>query len=70
MTSVNFEIPFPLTLTLSPGERGQPLETFLKFSGREAEASRGFADWLETILPLPRGEGRGEGKAREKFLGA
>ncbi len=53
---------FPLTLTLSPAEREQPLATFLKFVSHGAEVSRGFAKTLETILPLPVGKGRGEGK--------
>jgi hypothetical protein len=58
----NFFAPFPLTLTLSPGEREQPLAAFLKSESRRAEVSRGFAKTLETILPLPKGEGRGGGK--------
>ena len=56
--------PFSLTLTLSRWERGQPLAAFVKPASRAAEASRGFAQTLETILPLRsigwRGEGRGE----------
>ena len=55
-------IPFPLTLILSPGEREQPLTGFVKFASCRAEASRGFAKTLGAILPLPKGEGRGEGK--------
>jgi hypothetical protein len=54
----------PLTLTLTPGEREQPLDTFLKFESPQAEASRGFAKALGTFPPLRWGEGRGEGKAR------
>jgi hypothetical protein len=53
---------FPLTLTLSPGERGQPLNNFPKSEGHRAEGWREFARTPETILPLPKGEGRGEGK--------
>ena len=58
---------FPLTLTLSPAEREQPLDAFLKFVSRGAEVSRGFAKALETILPLPAGEGRGEGERGVHF---
>jgi hypothetical protein len=52
---------FPLTLTLSLGEREQPLAAFLQLDCFEAESDRGFTETLETILPLPTGEGRGEG---------
>ena len=47
---------FPLTLTLSLGER-EPLQPRLG----SADAHR-FADRLPRILPLPKGEGWGEGK--------
>lgn len=50
---------FPLTLTLSLGERGQLLSVFKNSDDHGAEASRGFAKRLETILPLPEGEGPG-----------
>ena len=57
-------VAFPLTLTLSLGERAQPLDIFLKFESRAAECSRGFAKAQEPVLPLRslggRGEGRGE----------
>jgi hypothetical protein len=53
---------FPLTLTLSRGERGQPLDAFENFANRGAEFSRGLAEKLGAFLPLPLGEGRGEGK--------
>ena len=55
-------VTFPLTLTLSLGEREQPLDAFFKFKGRPAESSRGLARKREMIPPLPKGEGRGEGK--------
>ena len=50
-----------LTLTLSPGEREQPpplLRLFIDYSANIDSPS--FAG-LKTILPLPSGEGRGEG---------
>ena len=53
---------FPLTLTLSLGERGQPLEIFLNLLSCGAEFSRDFAKSLGAFLPLLGGEGRGEGK--------
>ena len=53
---------FPLTLTLSPAEREQPLATFLKFQRHRVEVSRIFAKKQGAFLPLPEGEGRGEGK--------
>ena len=61
-----------LTLTLSPGEREQPLGVLLKFARREAEAvfshamkkQLNLAKTLGAFLPLRsigwRGEGRGE----------
>ena len=55
---------FSLTLTLSRWERESPLSAFKKSDAERAEAGRGFARTLETILPLRsigwRGEGRGE----------
>ena len=53
---------FPLTLTLSLGEREQPLDIFLKPNRNRAEISPRFAKARRAVLPLPRGEGRGEGK--------
>jgi len=41
-----------LTLTLSPGEREQPLDAALKFPDCGAEDSRGFAKTLGAFLPL------------------
>jgi hypothetical protein len=69
----NFVV-FPLTLTLSPAERRQPLDTFLKLTCRTAEVRHRFAGvfkrgtkfrrdyvrMLGAFLPLPGGEGRGE----------
>jgi hypothetical protein len=57
----------PLTLTLSRGEREQPLVNFLKFGSHGAESSRRLGETLGTFLPLPEGEGRGEGKRGFSF---
>ncbi len=43
---------FPLTLTLSRGEREQPLDTALTFESRGAEDRRRFATKLGAFLPL------------------
>ena len=43
---------FPLTLTLSPGEREQPLDISVKFEGDVAAGSRNFAGRLGAFLPL------------------
>ena len=44
-----------LTPALSQGERGKRIQSF------EVSEDARFADTLATILPLPLGEGRGEG---------
>ena len=54
--------PFSLTLTLSRWEREQPLDTSLKLVTRGAESAGGFTKTLGAFLPLPAGEGRGEGE--------
>ncbi len=61
-----FQIPdrFPPTLTLSPAEREQPLHILFQSESRGAEGGGGFAKTLGAFLPLPEGEGRGEGKRR------
>ncbi len=51
-----FSSHFPLTPALSPREREQPGPAL------EHSYTAGLADRLTTILPLPEGEGRGEGK--------
>jgi hypothetical protein len=56
-----------LTLTLSPGEREQPLSVFRSSDDRRAEDSRGFAKRLETILPLRSFRRRGEGRGEVRF---
>ena len=53
-----------LTLTLSRWERGQLLDGFLKFVSHPAEFSRGHAKTRSVFLPLPAGEGWGEGECR------
>jgi hypothetical protein len=54
---------FPLTLTLSPGEREQQFGVFRSLQMIRAAGCCRFARRLGTILPLPAGEGRGEGQA-------
>jgi hypothetical protein len=53
---------FPLTLTLSLGEREQQAARFSFSNARLANPVAGFRVRRDTILPLPKGEGRGEGK--------
>ncbi|PYI86369.1 MAG: hypothetical protein DME26_09160 [Verrucomicrobia bacterium] len=50
---------FPLTLTLSLGEREQQ-----RSIGNTSNRAR-YADRLAMILPLPKGEGWGEGKGSD-----
>jgi len=63
----NISARFPLTLTLSLGERGQPLDTSFKSEGYGAEGRSSYAGTLGMFLPLPEGEGRGEGKRGGAF---
>ena len=58
---------FPLTLTLSLGERGQPLDNPLKSRRDGAECCESLIETLGAFLPLPKGEGRGEGKCDLAF---
>src|SRR5207249_1000773 len=53
--------PFPLTLTLSHREREQPAPRRIVRDVRWADTALGFAESQRRILPLPRGEGGGEG---------
>jgi len=53
---------FPLILTFSPGEKEQSLADFIKRGRLPAVFSRGFAKALGAFLPLPWGEGWGEGE--------
>jgi hypothetical protein len=55
-------IAFPLILTFSRREKEQPLVGFLKSVSLQAESSFSFAQTLGAFLPLPAGEGRGEGE--------
>src|SRR5216117_2094490 len=53
---------FPLTLTLSLGEREQPPPRIPFAHTRMANSVAAMAWRRRTILPLPKGEGRGEEK--------
>jgi len=50
---------FPLTLTLSLREREQQASDWCLADGRWATPGAGVIERRWTILPLPRGEGRG-----------
>jgi dienelactone hydrolase len=52
----NAAVVFPLTPTLSLGERER------RSLALEMVSRLGFADWQPSVLPLPKGEGRGEGE--------
>lgn len=52
----------PLTLTLSRGEREQPLFHFKNSGGCRAEGSHLLTKRRGAIFPLRWGEGQGEGK--------
>ena len=58
-------VAFPLTLTLSLGEREHQPSSSFSSSVRPANPAHCFALRLDTILPLPQGEGRGEGEGIE-----
>jgi hypothetical protein len=59
---VKFQASFPLILTFSPGEKEQQLSIFISAIINRAADRAQLAKTLETIPPLPKGEGRGEGK--------
>ena len=50
------DVAFPLTPILSPGEREERTPSL------QQPLRASFGDALPMILPLPRGEGRGEGE--------
>src|SRR5947209_8227368 len=54
---------FPLTLTLSLREREQQASDWCLADDRWANSGTGVIERRWTILPLPAGEGRGEGDA-------
>src|SRR6266702_955111 len=54
--------PIPLTLTLSHGEREQSATASVAREVRRAHSALGCAERQRRILPLPEGEGWGEGK--------
>jgi len=54
--------PIPLTLTLSRGEREQPAAGSVVREVRRADTALGCAENQRRILPLPGGEGWGEGE--------
>jgi hypothetical protein len=58
---------FSLTLTLSRWERGQLALMQNNSRDYSINPAFGFAKKLETILPLPAGEGRGEGERSTPF---
>jgi hypothetical protein len=56
-TTMLINAPFPLTLTLSPGEREHASNVGIRTRAIEDITT------LKLIHPLPEGEGRGEGEA-------
>jgi hypothetical protein len=54
----------PLILTFSRREKKPPLIDFVKSVSLQAEFSFRFAKTQGALLPLPAGEGRGEGDAK------
>jgi hypothetical protein len=52
---------FPLILTFSLREKVQPLIVGIKFTSVGAVFRLNFSEKLGAFLPLPMGEGRGEG---------
>jgi hypothetical protein len=61
-------IAFPLILTFSRREKEQPLSGFVKPVSLQAESSFSFAKTQGAFLPLPAGEGRGEGERKDNLI--
>jgi hypothetical protein len=53
---------FPLILTFSRREKELPLTGFVKPESSQAESRFDFGQTRGALLPLPAGEGRGEGE--------
>jgi hypothetical protein len=64
MRRVRFNRYFPLTLTLSLREREQQASDGSLAYGRWGNSGTSVVSKWWTILPLPDGEGRGEGEPR------
>jgi Protein of unknown function (DUF3999) len=60
------DIAFPLTPALSLGERGRRAGVFSFSNTRLVNPAASFSLWRTAILPLPKGEGRAEGKGRSQ----
>ena len=65
----NMRVPLPLTLTLSLREREQQVQLCPSAGAPLTNPVRCFAERLDPIPPLPKGEGRGEGKAMLRQAG-
>ena len=62
-------VAFPLILTFSLGEKEQPFIGLLKWVRQKAGVRRDHYEKLRVFLPLPKGEGRGEGGGNFTSLG-
>src|SRR3989442_12132653 len=66
--AIGWFAPFPLTLGLSLREREQPAAIWCCALDCWSSSSRCMIERRRTVLPLPRGEGRGEGEPRVALL--